>query len=139
MKGVTELEWPNQSSRIEPSPGPKGSATRRISVGASPIANSHAGHTRSRVVTAEVVAGNHEEEMDKIDSDAPEPAVKKRGGHIGRKRLHMLHTALSLDQQALLIKHHNEQWGDKPSYISMQEWAKEKIQLNSLPSRSLVA
>ncbi len=40
MKGATELEWPNLSSRVEPSPGQEGSVTRRISLGASPIANS---------------------------------------------------------------------------------------------------
>jgi hypothetical protein len=48
----------------------------------------------------------------------------------------MRRTALSLDQQALLFKHHNEHWEDKPSYINMQEWAKENFQLIS---RSLVA
>jgi len=89
-------------------------------------------------VVAEVIdVYDEQEEMDKSDSDAPEPAVKKRGGKIGKKRLPMRRTALSLDQQALLIKHHNEHWGDKPTYISLQEWAKEKFQLKSLPSRSL--
>ena len=89
-------------------------------------------------MVAEVIdVYDEQEEMDKSDSDAPEPAVKKRGGKIGKKRLPMRRTALSLDQQALLIKHHNEHWGDKPTYISLQEWAKEKFQLKSLPSRSL--
>ncbi len=37
----------------------------------------------------------------------------------------MRRTALSLDQQTLLIHHHNKHWEGTPSYISLQEGAKE--------------
>ena len=65
MKGTTELEWLNRSSRGHPSLGLEGSATLRISLGVSPIVGSHVGRTRYRVVIAEEI--DEEEKEDKSD------------------------------------------------------------------------
>ncbi len=51
----------------------------------------------------------------------------------------MRRTALSLEQQAIFVKHHEELFEQKPSYIYLQEWAKNEFELSSMPSRSLVA
>ncbi len=49
--------------------------------------------------------------------------------------------ALTLKQRARLLQYHQNQSvsGAKPSYVSLQEWAKEQFRLKSAPSRSLVA
>ena len=49
IKGAKEIEWLSKSSGFELSPGPEGSATRRFSIGASPIDDSPATRTRALV------------------------------------------------------------------------------------------
>ena len=61
IKVAMELEWPYQSSKVEPIPGPKGPATHRIPFGVLPsIADSPAGRTQSRSVIAEEIEEEEE-------------------------------------------------------------------------------
>jgi len=62
IKGAKEIEWLNKSSGVELGPGPEGSATRRILIGALPFDDSHAERIRSRLVVADVIF--EEEEVD---------------------------------------------------------------------------
>jgi hypothetical protein len=55
IKGAKEIEWISKSSGFELSPGPEGSATRRFSIGASPIDDSPATRTRALVLEPEEV------------------------------------------------------------------------------------
>ena len=136
ISGTLELDWPDRPL-TEPSLESRRSATtrRNSSVGASPIADSPAGRTRSRLAHMSEDA-DAEEESDITDAPAP---MKKRGGKRGAKRAPMRRTALSLEQQAILVKHYEELFEQKPSYIYLQEWAKNEFKLSSMPSRSLVA
>ncbi len=59
-----------------------------------------------------------EEESD-IDINAHAP-VKKRGGHKEAKRAPMRRTTLFLEQQAILVKHHEKIFEQKPPYIYLQ-------------------
>ena len=120
------------SFRIEPSPGNGGS----VKSSRTP----HPGNTMLRVEGEETEKEAHEEEEDQEEHDdqdegeereepdnngaAPSESRKKnRGGIKGEKRLPMQRTALTLQQQVLLLQHHEHQSksGTKPSYVSLQE------------------
>jgi len=53
IKGAKDIEWLNMSSVIELDLGSEGSATRRISIGASPFVDSLAERIRSRLAMAD--------------------------------------------------------------------------------------
>jgi hypothetical protein len=61
IKGAKEIKWLSKSSGFELSPGLEGSATRRLSIGASPIDDSLATLTRALVLVAEEVVLEEEE------------------------------------------------------------------------------
>jgi hypothetical protein len=67
IKGSKEIEWLSKSSVLQVSPGPEGSATRRLSIGASPLDDSPTtARTQALALVAEELVLEEEEE------DAPE-------------------------------------------------------------------
>jgi hypothetical protein len=142
------IEWPD-SFRVEPSPGNGGSVTfgRNHQPRNAMLREEEEREEEEREEEEDrddEVGQDDEEESQKPDDNGEspsEPRKKKRGGVKGRKRLPMQRTALPLQQQARLLQYHQDQSvsGTKPSYVSLQEWAKEQFRLKCAPSRSLVA